>query len=133
MNVNTLLNDIDKNLGVRTPPSMEYLYVVPAVAWSWSGLWFLRKVYSSCNPYGHAAVRYTTSDGSQYLLNIVGKPGSRMVNFLHPTDYLFGDPSVTCALGSEQGGVFQRSIIGFRLENYPPNKIDDMHQYFMDL
>ena len=133
-NINSVFNEIDDSLGVSQPPSIEYLYVVPHVALSLSKLWILgRGVYSSSNPYGHSALRYTTSDGKQYVMNIVGKPGCRMVNFLSPTDYLFGDPSVTCHLGSEQGGVFHRSIIGFRMENYPKDRIDKLHQYFIDL
>ena len=133
-NIDSVLTEIDSALGASSPPSVEYLYVVPHVALSITKLWILgRGVYSSSNPYGHAAIRYTTSDGEQHVMNIVGKPGSRMVNFMRPIDYLFGDPSVTCELGSEQGGVFNRSIIGFRLENYPPEKVDKLHQYFVDL
>ena len=133
-NVHSILSEIDSSLGVQSPPSMEYLYVVPCVSFSLSKLWLIGSgIYSSSNPYGHSALRYTTSDGQQYVMNIVGKPGKRMVNFLDPTDYLFGDPSITCDMGSEQGGVFNRSIIGFRLENYPSHKIDALHTYFINL
>ena len=77
--------------------------------------------------------RYQTSNGKQWVMNIVGKPGRNMVNFMKPTDYLFGNPSENERLGSEQGGVYERSIVGFRLENYDLKKIDKMHQYFENL
>ena len=117
-NKDTVFAEIDRKLGVDKPPSVEYLYVVPHIGMSLTQLSRLlgKGAYSSSNPYGHAAVRYTTSDGHQWVMNIVGKPNRRMVNFLDPEDYLFGDPAVTCMVGSEQGGVFHRSIIGIRLE-----------------
>ncbi|ETO35208.1 hypothetical protein RFI_01866 [Reticulomyxa filosa] len=72
-------------------------------------------------------------DGNEYVMNISGRPGRPMVNFMSPYDYLFGDPEKTSELGSEQGGVFYRSIVGFRLENYPVDLLVKTHEYFKEL
>jgi hypothetical protein len=50
-------------------------------------------------------VRYTLPNGEQKLMNIVGQPHKEMVNFLDPSEYLYG----TCFdNGAEQGGVYNR-------------------------
>ena len=130
-NKDTILNEINAKIGTNKGPSIEYLYVVPHVQFSLSLL--MRGMYSSSNPYGHAAIRYTLNDGSDYVMNIVGKPGKKMVNIMPTYDYIFGDPNIILNNGSEQGGIYQRTIIGFRLENYPLNLIQNMHNYFIEL
>eukprot|EP00967_Tisochrysis_lutea_P080136 scaffold109927_cov30-Tisochrysis_lutea.AAC.1 len=45
--------------------------------------------------FGHCAVRYTTSDGTQRVMNILGGkqlsgPDTAMVNFADPSDFLYG-------------------------------------------
>src|SRR4051812_41137420 len=50
-------------------------------------------------------------------MNIVGgaKAPVEMVSFLDPADYLFGLPQRTQQLGSQQGGIFFRSLLAARL------------------
>lgn len=135
VNKNTIFSEIDASLGVSSPASIEYLYVVPQLSFSFPNPLKRQslRVSSSSNPYGHAALKYTISTGEVFVMNIVGKPRQRMINFLSAEDYLFGDPSKTCSMGSEQGGVFCRSFVGFRLENYPSALVDEMHAYFLSL
>jgi hypothetical protein len=64
-------------------------------------------------------------------MNIVGMRGSQMVNFLHPSDYLFGDQKNL--VGSEQGGIYHRSFVGIRIENVETEKIEKMHKYYLEL
>lgn len=49
-------------------------------------------------------------------MNIVGLPGSEMVHFLKTDDYIFGIPEETSQMGSEQGGIYNRSFITVRIE-----------------
>ena len=46
------------------------------------------------NRWGHVAVRFTVRNSAgkaeQLVFNIVGRDPENMVNFLHPTEYLFG-------------------------------------------
>jgi len=64
---------------------------------------------------------------------VVGKPGKRMVNFLTAEDYLFGDPT-RCSIneGNEQGGIYSRTIHGFRFEEWPEQYISQMHNFYKD-
>lgn len=64
-------------------------------------MWVNWRSDSALNPFGHSAVRYTLPCGTQRVMNIVGKPGQTMTNFLKPEDYLFGQPNEH--VGSEQG------------------------------
>jgi hypothetical protein len=66
-------------------------------------------------------------DGQQKVMNIVGSPPSPMVVFCHPRDYLFD------AVVGEQGGIFNRDIIGIRIEHVDPDKIIAMDKYFQEL
>jgi hypothetical protein len=118
----TLLHEIDVSLGRNKPPAIEYIYVLPYKSFRI----FNRNI--SGNPYGHACIRYTLRE-NQYVMNIVGI-GPKMVHFLHPTDYLFSDDH---GEGNEQGGVYQRAFAGFRIEDWPEHKIEDMHDYFVRL
>lgn len=68
-------------------------------------------------------------------MNIVGmpKPPVKMVSFLDPSDYLFGLPHETSALGSEQGGIYLRGFISVRIQHWPSEKIEAMDRYFVEL
>lgn len=126
-NKNEIFNMIDTSLGCKTPPAIEYIYVTPVKSY---------KIFSSdssINPYGHALVRYTIkSQNKQYIMNIVGK-GGKMVHIMDPTDYLFTNPKVKMLEGSEQGGVYNRSFSGFRIEEWDEEKIIKMHEYFLKI
>ncbi|KAG2373702.1 hypothetical protein C9374_011791 [Naegleria lovaniensis] len=130
-NKNTALQEIDALLGRQKPPAFEYIYVEPSI--------FTNPVFwnsdSSVNPYGHAAIRYTNPEtGKSMVMNIVGKPGHRMVNFIPAEEYLFGHPS-KCSIedGNEQGGIYCRTMIGFRFEEWPQEYITAMHNYYQNV
>jgi hypothetical protein len=119
----SVLAEIDRALGVNKPPAVEYIFVEPYADF---GLPFSTYGFSR-NPYGHAAVRYTLPNGEQKLMNIVGQPHKEMVNFLDPSDYLYG----TCFdNGAEQGGVYNRTMISVRIEELPAEQILQMHEYY---
>ncbi|KAL9649717.1 hypothetical protein ABK040_009532 [Willaertia magna] len=127
-NKETILNDIDNVLGKHKPPAFEYLYIEPAA--------FRNPFFepSSHNPYGHAAIRYTNPEnGESIVMNIVGRSDKRMVNFLKAEDYIFGDPDCCNVEGNEQGGIYLRTIIGFRFEEWPLLWIENMHNYFKEI
>lgn len=63
---------------------------------------------------------------------VVGKPGHRMVNFLPADEYLFGTKS-SVTDGNEQGGIYARTMIGFRFEEWPKDHIKSMHEYFQQI
>ena len=96
---------------------MNPYWTVPAVASLFRSSLALNS-QSAANPYGHSAVRYRLPTGEDKVMNIVGLPGAEMVHFLKPDDYLFGIPEETKSMGSEQGGIYNRSFITLRVEVY---------------
>jgi hypothetical protein len=58
-------------------------------------------------------------------VNISGSPGERLVTFMRPEEYIFGDQ-----MYSEQGGVRSRAMVGVRVEEYPEELVEDIHHYF---
>lgn len=65
------------------------------------------------NSFGHAAVRYTLPSGKQVVMNISGKkPGSPMVQFTTPEEYLFSTKfsHATEQRGKKNGKREYRSI-----------------------
>lgn len=126
VNKNTILQDIDHALGKEKPPAFEFVYVEPALTFKLSD-----RKNSSQNPYGHACIRYTLPGNEQVFMNIVGNLSAKnMCNFMPPEEYLFGAHSRTRDIGSEQGGIYMRSYCGFRVEEYPQDKILKMHEYY---
>ncbi|KAJ3043456.1 hypothetical protein HDV00_005154, partial [Rhizophlyctis rosea] len=120
-NYESILPAIDTALGQSAPPSVEYIFVEPytsKVVFQHFGI--------GVRPFGHSAVRYTLPDGRQYLINITKKTGCKLVEFLDPTEWLYGISETN----REQGGVYTRHIIGLRIEKVPPETILKMHQYF---
>eukprot|EP01080_Neovahlkampfia_damariscottae_P010446 gene10446-2968_t len=128
----TILSEIDKTIGRNKPPAIEYIYVNPVQSFKFR----FSKLFSSDssqNPYGHACVKYTLKDGTQKLMNIVGLPTMKMVHFIDPKHYLFSDPNITQVDGSEQGGIYNRSFVGFRIEEYDEDLIKKMDEFFKEL
>jgi hypothetical protein len=131
---------------VDKPPAVEYIFVEPYADFGlpFSSYGFSRNPYGqyersssssspppppspfTSTPTTHAptphyalsaAVRYTLPNGEQKLMNIVGQPHKEMVNFLDPSEYLYG----TCFdNGAEQGGVYNRYTALFFLRSSPP-------------
>eukprot|EP00007_Cunea_sp_BSH-02190019_P006131 CAMPEP_0174230428 /NCGR_PEP_ID=MMETSP0417-20130205/1207_1 /TAXON_ID=242541 /ORGANISM="Mayorella sp, Strain BSH-02190019" /LENGTH=312 /DNA_ID=CAMNT_0015308123 /DNA_START=37 /DNA_END=972 /DNA_ORIENTATION=- len=114
-----VLTEVDRALGCEKPPAIEYLFVEPFSQFHIFGFGI------PINPYGHAALRYTRPNGEQHVVNISGSPNTRLVSFLPPADYIFGDQTY-----SEQGGVRSRAMVGIRLEEYPPELVEDIHHFF---
>eukprot|EP01087_Luapelamoeba_hula_P020816 TRINITY_DN715_c4_g1_i1.p1 TRINITY_DN715_c4_g1~~TRINITY_DN715_c4_g1_i1.p1 ORF type:complete len:407 (-),score=67.59 TRINITY_DN715_c4_g1_i1:33-1253(-) len=126
-NLDDIMQTIDAALGVNHPPAIEFIFVEPYTSVSIPK--FPNWGFSN-NPYGHAAVRYTLPDGQQILMNIV-RTSDQMVNFMSPAEYLYGTTSFD--KGSEQGGVYNRHMIGVRLEEWPPELVQRMHEYYVGL
>ena len=65
-------------------------------------------------------------------MNILGGPaldrGARMVNFGRPEEYLYGTDAFDgwC----QQGGAYNRDIVGVRIERAPVGVADALHAYF---
>lgn len=131
-NFNTIMIQIDKSLNMTKPPAIEYIWTAPPWITLNISKW---NSETTSNPYGHSCVRYTLSNGEQWIMNIWGnrKTNPEMVHFISPVEYLFGNPSETIIQGSEQGGIVNRNFIGLRIEDWPSEKIDIMHQFFLKL
>ena len=126
-NKDTILSNIDRRLGHRFPPDVEYIYVEPYLNYA------SKSVYLTANPYGHSAIRYTLPDTKEQLvMNIVGLADHELVNFLSPEDFFFSTNFDT-KIGNEQGGIYNRNFASIRIQRVPPEKILAMHQYFLDL
>lgn len=124
-NYNSILKEIDDALGVDSPPAIEYIYVTPFPKWKIFGIGF-------GSPYGHSAVRFTLPSGKQIVMNIVkNKDGKKMVNFVDAAEYFFGVDSFEN--GAEQGGIYNRTMVGVRIENYPDEKVKDLEYFFSRL
>lgn len=126
-NKSTILSDLDRYLGYKSPPDVEYIYVEPYLNYASD------RVFLTANPYGHSVVRYTLPDtGEQLLMNIVGLADHELVNFLPPEEFFFSTNFDT-KIGNEQGGIYNRNFASIRIQRVPPEKILAMHQYFLDL
>ena len=84
----SILGDVDAALGVDRPPDLEVLLAdhLTSVADPLS-----EAMHTCFLRFGHVAVRYTTSDGTQRVMNILGGvDGADLVHFVDPADYLYG-------------------------------------------
>jgi len=54
-----------------------------------------------------------------------------MVNFLDPVEYLYGTGDFDN--GAEQGGIYNRHMISVRLEEWPAERILELHNYYLNL
>jgi len=89
----TILGDVDAALnpaGPR-PPDVEVLLTEHL---AYTGNPLSRFLHHNLIALGHLSIRYTTSDGKQHVMNILGgetlDSGGRMVNFGAPEEYLYG-------------------------------------------
>ncbi len=104
---------------------VEYVFTKPR--WNWKILFGL---HSSTNPYGHAGVHYSRSDGTSTLMNVSGSANSKLIYFFDPTAYLFA--SGPCE-GNQQGGVANRAFMTLRINNVDQKHIDRMHEHYVQL
>jgi hypothetical protein len=121
----SILSDVDEALTGCRPPDLEvlladHLTATDSPAAEWAHALFLR--------FGHVSVRYTTSDGRQRVMNIFGGVEGDMVNFVEPSDYLYGTHGWETY--AQQGGAYQRDFVGVRVERCAPGTIDSLHAYY---
>jgi hypothetical protein len=129
-NKNTILSEIDQALNEESP-DLEYIWVKPW-AWfkiplAWTGIF--KDFGIHINIYGHSALRYKDPDGNDVVVNIEGKKnGVTMIRFYDPKEYFYGtDPESN----GEQKGVYNRSMIGIRVQNVPLEDRKNIHEYFL--
>jgi len=131
----TILSEVDRALFPMDPrpPDVEVLLTNHL---AYVGNPFSRQLHRRLIALGHVLVRYTTSDGRQWVMNILGgkeldRPGNKMINFARPEEYLYG----TAGFGgwSQQGGVYNRDIVGVRIERAPDGVVDALHAYYKAL
>jgi hypothetical protein len=128
-NKETILEEINLALGKNHDqnPSIEYLITKPY------GLFRLPfGLGSFCfNWFGHSALRYTTPNGRDIVVNIEAKEnGKNFIQIYDAKEYLFGTNTTTCGA---QRGIYQRDIVGLRVENVPLDNIIKMHKYIEKL
>jgi len=122
-NKNTILDELNESLGYKSNPSVEYLITKPY------GLVKLPFGLGSINYnwFGHSALRYTTPEGKDIVVNVEAKEkGKNFIQIYDANEYLFGTKSA-------QKGIYQRDIVGLRIENVSQLDIKLMHNYIMDL
>lgn len=125
-NKDVILDEINNVLEKYKNPSIEYLFVKP---FSHIALPFGYGI--TYNNYGHSAVRYTHPDGRDVVMNIQGKEhGKLMVRYYDAKEYMFGTQSDK--IGSQKG-IYNRDIVGLRIENVNTEDIQKMHDYFEQL
>lgn len=112
----TILSEIDDVLEKKSP-SVEYILCKPFA--------YIKLPFGfgfNFNSYGHSAVRYTDSDNNDIVMNIEGKvEGKPMVQFYKASDYFYGtDPNKH---GSQKGAMYNRDMVGIRIENVDPNDV----------
>ena len=139
-NKDTILDDIDRALGVQKPPDIEVLLTdhICNVANKSSTFVHLHLIR-----FGHVGIRYRTSDGMDRVMNINGDFQPRqqqrhrrdnddprqlptMVNFVPPQEFIFGTDGEL----AQQGGVYNRPFVSVRVENVSPGATDALHAYY---
>mmetsp|Transcript_17405 Transcript_17405/g.33031 ORF Transcript_17405/g.33031 Transcript_17405/m.33031 type:complete len:499 (+) Transcript_17405:70-1566(+) len=125
-NKHEVFDKVDRALGVDKPPDIEVILTDHMTNLNNSVSKFL---HLNVMRFGHIAIRYTTSDGKQQVMNIMGNftdPDSTLINFFEPSEYFFGtDPKI-----AQQGGVYSRPFVGVRIENAAPGATDALHAYY---
>jgi hypothetical protein len=124
-NKDTILNELNNllNSNSNSNPSVEYLITKPY------GLFRLPFGLGSINYnwFGHSALRYTTPDGKDIVVNIEAKEKDKnFIQLYDAKEYLFG-------ITSTQKGIYQRDIVGLRIENVSSLDIQNMHDYILNL
>lgn len=122
VNKDTILSEIDKELGKKSNPVVEYLITKPyglfklpfglgSLSWNW---------------FGHSALRYTTPDGQDIVVNVEAKEKNKnFIQIYDAKEYLFG---TDIKKGGAQRGIYQRDIVGLRVENLSQEHIIKLHE-----
>ncbi len=130
-NKDTILPDLWRSLGSNKPPAAVFILVKGQTSW------------------GHAAVAYRRPDGELTCMNIVGRRGQSLANFMPLEEYLFGvkeldhhDASGKLVArpkelggpwGNPEGGAYHRDFDMVVVWDWPQNKLDDMHKFFLEV
>lgn len=126
-NKDTVLTQIDNILGMSKPPDIEYIITLPF------GLLDLPGNLGAINynSFGHSALRYIRQDGKDVIVNIEGKEnGERFIKIYDTKEYLYGTDPRKCGA---QRGVYNRNIIGLRVENVPKEYMEQLDKYIKEL
>lgn len=115
--------EIYQALGIKTASSVECIFTKP----QWKRIFTLN---SSINPYGHSVIRYDHPDRGNVIMNVCGQPDQSLINFFPAEDFLLTDELHP---GNEQGGIFNRSFIGARVEGVDASTIVQLHQNYTEL
>lgn len=127
INKSTIMSEINQTLKTDKNPCVEYIMTRAF------GLYKLPFNLGSINynPYGHSALRYTTPDGKDIVVNVEAKEnGKSMFRIYSAEDYFYStDPTKSGA----QRGVYSRDYIGLRVEDVNTEDIKQMHDYIQKL
>ncbi len=126
-NKDTILDEIDKTLSMNKHPSVEYLITMPFGLFNLP--WNLGSI--NYNSFGHSALRYITPDGKDVVVNVEAKEsGEQFIKIYEASEYLYGtDPRKSGA----QRGVYNRNVVGLRVENVKKEHMDQLHKYVCEL
>lgn len=120
-NKTTIFSEINEAFERTKHPAIEYLVARPQSNFNIWGYGI------NFNLYGHSSVIYTMPSGERKVFNVAKKPGQKsIVEKLTPSEYLF-------ERGSDQGGIFNRSFIGIRIEDVPDEDIVKMDRKFQEI
>ncbi len=128
-NKDTIMEEINERLGKpRTAhPKVSYILTRPF------GLITLPFGLGSINynTFGHSALRYTTPEGKDVVVNVEAKEyGKRFIQVYDAKEYFFGtEPEKSGA----QKGVYHRDMVELRVEDVSPQEIEKMHNYILQL
>lgn len=121
--------NMDELMSADGNKTIEYIFTKPK--WSRFLSFLLKDSQSTGNPYGHSAIRYIDPNtGKDVVMNVCGVKGKTLINFIQAEEYLFTD---IFHEGNEQGGIFNRSFVGVRIENVPVEKIKRLDEYYKQL
>ena len=123
----------DPTAAVGRPPDVEVLFTEHK---AYHGSWMSWLGHVTLFRFGHGLVRYTLPDGRQYTMNILGGeglhlPGGQLVNLMDPAEYIFGTRDFRT--WNQQGGVYNGSMVGVRIEKAPAGATEALHAYFQAL
>jgi hypothetical protein len=127
-NYDTILPDIDKELGLSAPPAFTALLTEGQTDW------------------GHAASAYTMPGArEQTCMNIVGRKGQPLVNFMKLEEFLYGVDELdhvgldgkllpkadgTTHWKNPEGACYHRSILSVRVNEWPAEKIQAIDEWY---
>eukprot|EP01084_Bolivina_argentea_P276869 472518_1 len=134
-NKNIILSEIDKSLNCEAP-DIEFIFAESVIK-SNSGTF--NKIKTFLGRFGHSAIRYKyypDINDNRYqdiVMNIVGNNanGTTMINFIPTKEYFFGTNAFDKEC--EQGGIYNRTFYGLRIQNVSKSQLKALHYHFKAL